>query len=40
MDQIQSEVDQINDNFYHNGLKGEGNEKQIRNLLKQFIPKK
>lgn len=38
--QIQSEVEFINDLFIHQGLKGEGNETLIRELLKRFIPKK
>jgi len=40
MDQIQNEVDLINSNFHHNGLKGEGNEVKIRKIIKKFIPER
>lgn len=38
--QLNSEVQLINRLFSHNGIKGEGNESAIRDLLKKFIPKK
>ena len=38
--QIQSELEFINELFTHNGLKGEGNESIIRELIKKFIPNK
>lgn len=38
--QIQSEVEFINELIHHQGLKGEGNESIIRDLIKRFIPKK
>jgi hypothetical protein len=38
--QIQSEVEFINDLILHQGIKGEGNEAIIRELIKKFIPKK
>lgn len=38
--QIQAEIGNINELFIHNGLKGEGNEAVIRELIKKFIPKK
>ena len=38
--QINSEVQLINNVFHHNGLKGEGNENVLRDLLEKFIPKK
>ncbi|MEW6493468.1 MAG: DUF6602 domain-containing protein [Cyanobacteriota bacterium] len=37
---LRSEVDLINSLFQHQGLKGEGNEIILRELLKNFIPKK
>jgi hypothetical protein len=40
MDQIQIEVDLINSNFNHNGLKGEGNENIIKEIIKKSIPAK
>ena len=40
MDQIHIEVDLINSNFHHNGLKGEGNENKIREIIKKFIPER
>lgn len=40
VEQINSEVQLINNVFHHNGLKGEGNENMLRDLLKKFIPKK
>lgn len=38
--QIRSEVDFINSLFEHQGLKGEGNEAALRELLTKFIPKR
>lgn len=38
--QLNSEVQLINRLFKHNGLKGDGNETAIRDLIKQFIPNK
>ena len=38
--QINSKVQQINQLFNHNGLKGEGNEHVIRDLIRDFLPKK
>ncbi len=38
--QIQSEIEFINEIFGHNGLKGEGNEAAIRELIRKFIPKR
>ena len=38
--QLKSEVQLMNNIFKHNGLKGEGNESAIRDLLIKFIPKK
>lgn len=38
--QIQAEVELINELLVHQGLKGEGNEIIIRDLIKKFIPKK
>lgn len=40
LNQLRGEVDFINEIFLHQGLKGEGNESAIRNLIKKFIPKK
>jgi hypothetical protein len=40
MDQIRTEVDLINSNFHHNGLKGEGNENKLRDIIKKFIPER
>lgn len=37
---LKSEVDLINQIFYHQGIKGEGNENVLRDLLIKFIPKK
>lgn len=37
--QIRSEVDFINSLFQHQGLKGEGNETILRDLVRRFIPK-
>jgi hypothetical protein len=36
--QLRSEVDFINSLFEHQGVKGEGNEAALRELLKKFIP--
>ena len=38
--QIRGEVDFINSIFDHSGVKGDGNEKILRDLLKKFIPGK
>lgn len=38
--QLRSEVDFINSLFYHQGVKGAGNEGVLRELLTRFIPKK
>lgn len=38
--QIQAEVDSINSNFNHQGIKGTGNELVLIEMLKKFIPKK
>lgn len=38
--QLEGEVDFINEIITHPGLKGEGNEAAIRNLISKFIPKK
>jgi len=38
--QLNSEVQLINRIFNHSGIKGEGNETAIRNLIEKFIPKK
>jgi hypothetical protein len=38
--QIRAEVDFINSLFKHQGLKGEGNETVLRDLLVRFIPKR
>lgn len=38
--QLRSEVDLINALFQHQGVKGEGNESVIRDLLTRFIPKR
>jgi hypothetical protein len=38
--QLQSEVNFINSIFTHQGIKGEGNEIILRDLIKKFIPKK
>lgn len=38
--QIRGEVDFINSIFDHSGVKGEGNEKILRDLLKKFVPEK
>lgn len=38
--QLRSEVDFINSLFEHQGLKGEGNEAVLRELLIKFIPKR
>lgn len=40
LNQLRGEVDFINEVFQHQGLKGEGNEAAIRNLLEKFIPRK
>lgn len=40
LSQLRGEVDFVNEVFRHQGLKGEGNEAAIRNLLVKFIPKK
>lgn len=37
---LNSEVQLINRLFKHNGLKGDGNESAIRDLIEKFIPKK
>jgi hypothetical protein len=37
---LKSEVDLINQIFLHQGIKGEGNENVLRELLVKFIPKK
>lgn len=39
-DRVQTEVNSINSLFLHQGVKGEGNENVLRNLLKKFIPKR
>jgi len=38
--QLRSEIDFINSLFEHQGLKGEGNEAALRQLLTKFIPKR
>lgn len=38
--QLQAEVSSINNLFGHQGVKGEGNESVLRDLLTRFIPKK
>lgn len=38
--QIQAEVENINSNFNHQGVKGTGNELVLIEMLKKFIPKK
>lgn len=38
--QLRSEVDSINTLFHHQGMKGEGNETALRDLITQFIPKR
>lgn len=38
--QLRSEVDNINNLFHHQGVKGEGNETILRELLTKFIPKR
>ncbi|MFH1523624.1 MAG: DUF6602 domain-containing protein [Chloroflexota bacterium] len=38
--QLNVEVNSINKLFHHQGLKGQGNEDAIRNLVTKFIPKK
>jgi hypothetical protein len=38
--QLRSEVDFINSLFHHQGVKGEGNEAVLRDLIKKFIPKR
>ncbi|MEL0652161.1 DUF6602 domain-containing protein [Algibacter sp. TI.3.09] len=38
--QLNSEVQLINRLFKHNGMKGDGNESAIRDLIEKFIPKK
>ncbi|MFN7098267.1 MAG: DUF6602 domain-containing protein, partial [Gammaproteobacteria bacterium] len=38
--QLRAEVDFISSIFHHQGLKGEGNENILRDLIKRFIPKK
>ena len=38
--QLRSEVDFINSLFQHQGVKGEGNEEILRDLLRRFIPKR
>lgn len=38
--QLRSEVDSINNLFHHQGVKGDGNEDALRELLKKFIPKR
>jgi hypothetical protein len=40
LQQIRSEVDLINTLFEHQGLKGEGNERLLRDFLKDFVAKK
>ena len=40
LQQVRSEVDLINSLFKHQGIKGEGNEAALRELLRRFIPKK
>src|SRR2546421_11142416 len=40
LQQVRSEVDLINSLFKHQGIKGEGNETILRDLLRQFIPQK
>jgi hypothetical protein len=40
LNQIESEVKLINNIFEHQGLKGEGNENALKNLLIKFLPKK
>ncbi len=37
---LRSEVDLVNSLFKHQGLKGEGNETVLRELLKRFIPRR
>jgi hypothetical protein len=37
--QLRAEVDFINSIFQHQGLKGEGNEGILRELLTRFVPK-
>lgn len=37
---LRSEVDSINTLFHHQGVKGEGNETVLRDLITQFIPKR
>ena len=38
--QLRAEVDSIHSLFEHQGVKGEGNETALRNLLKKCVPKK
>jgi len=38
--QLQAEVNFINSIFKHQGIKGEGNERILRDLITKFIPKK
>ncbi len=40
LQQVRSEVDLIKTLFLHQGVKGEGNETVLRDLLKRFIPKR
>ena len=40
LQQLRAEVDLINSLFEHQGVKGEGNEAVLRDLLRRFIPKK
>ena len=37
---LRSEVDEINNLLHHQGVKGEGNETALRDLLTKFIPKR
>lgn len=38
--QLRAEVDSINSLFKHQGIKGDGNETALRDLLIKFIPKR
>lgn len=40
LQQVRSEVDLINTLFQHQGIKGEGNETILRDLVRRFIPQK
>ena len=40
LQQIRSEVDLINTLFQHQGIKGEGNEAILRDLVRRFVPKR